>query len=147
MTRKEALAALREDLMTRREAIRMALLGDMSLLNELASQTKGDIVDWALESAQDELSSQLAEVEGRELAMVENALKRMSSGDYGDCEVCETQIPLARLQALPYATLCIQCQRAEEISGGTSGREVDWSRVVDYPSDDSRARSIDINVR
>ncbi|HAN98101.1 MAG TPA: molecular chaperone DnaK [Planctomycetaceae bacterium] len=146
MSRKESLAELHEILKARREAIRMALLGDMSLLNELASQTKGDVVDWALDSAQDELSSQLAEVEGRELAMIDNALKRMSSGEYGECEVCEQPIPLARLQALPYATLCVGCQRAAEISGGSGGRTVDWSRVVDFPSDDSRARDIDINV-
>jgi DnaK suppressor protein len=39
-----------------------------------------------LDSAQDEISSQLAEVESRELANVENALERMRAGQYGVCE-------------------------------------------------------------
>ena len=57
--------------------LRKALAGDLSLLKELRAQTAGDLVDAALDSAQDEISSQLAEVESRELANVENALERM----------------------------------------------------------------------
>lgn len=146
MNRNEAIADLREILTKRREAIRMALTGDTSLLQQLASQTKGDLVDLALDTVEDELSSQLIEVESRELAKIENALKLIAKGEYGVCEVCEIQIPLARLQALPYATLCIQCQRQSEIAGGTYSRTADWSRIVDYSSDDSKARDIDLNV-
>ncbi|MDA1202362.1 MAG: TraR/DksA family transcriptional regulator, partial [Planctomycetota bacterium] len=77
----------------------------------------GDLVDAAYDSAQDEISSQLAEVESRELASIENALERMQEGSYGQCEVCGGRIPVARLQALPYATMCIGCQRELERSG------------------------------
>ena len=66
---------------------------------------------------QDEISSQLAEVESRELASIENALERMKDGKYGQCEVCGGRIPMARLNALPYATVCIDCQRELERSG------------------------------
>ena len=86
MARKDALLSLRETLVTRRDALRMALTGDMSLLNELASQASGDVVDCALDAAHSELGSQLAEVESRELGMIENALKRMKKGEYGVCE-------------------------------------------------------------
>ena len=37
--------------------------------------------------------------------------------DYGLCEVCECKIPMARLNALPYATICITCQREIERTG------------------------------
>lgn len=146
MTRKEALISLREILVNRRDALRMALTGDMSLLDELASQTKGDVVDWALDAAHNELGSQLAEVESRELVMIENALKRLKQGEYGVCEGCEEDIPMARLQALPYATHCIQCQRLSEQNGGRGVADVDWSRVVDMPGDDLRRQDFDINV-
>ena len=146
MARKDALASLRQILLTRREALRMALTGDMSLLNELASQTKGDVVDWALDTVQNELGSQLAEVESRELGMIENALKRMQQGDYGVCEGCDASIPLTRLQALPYTTLCIQCQRLSEQTGGKGGNVADWSKIVDLPGDDVRRQDLDINV-
>lgn len=118
MSRKDSLTGLRQVLIKRRDALRKALAGDLSLLKELRGQTSGDVLDAALDSAQDEISSQLAEVESRELASIENALERMRDGDYGSCEGCNEPIPLARLQALPYATTCIKCQREMEKAGG-----------------------------
>jgi len=120
MARKDALVNLRAILVRRRDALRNALAGDLSLLRELHGETTGDVVDAALDTAQDEISSQLAEVESRELAHIENALARMKAGEYGACEVCSKKIPMARLDALPYATMCIECQREIERSGGMS---------------------------
>jgi DnaK suppressor protein len=131
MARKDAITSMRELLLTRRDALRKALDGDLSLLRKLNGPTSGDVADCALDAAQDELTSQLAEVEARELTNIENALQRMRDGEYGHCEACECEIPLARLQALPYATLCIQCQREAERQGIQSGVPLNWGRVVD----------------
>lgn len=122
MARHEALLNLRAILVRRRDALRSALAGDLSLLKELRSESPGDLVDAAYDSTQDEISSQLAEVESRELANIENALERMKAGKYGLCEVCNGKIPMARLNALPYATMCIECQRELERSGGYAAR-------------------------
>ncbi len=124
MARKDALVNLRVILVKRRDALRTALAGDLSLLKELRSESPGDVIDAAYDSAQDEISSQLAEVESRELANIENALERMKIGKYGQCEVCNGRIPMARLNALPYATMCIDCQRELERSGSGSGSGV-----------------------
>ncbi|MEX2422903.1 MAG: TraR/DksA C4-type zinc finger protein [Acidimicrobiia bacterium] len=43
------------------------------------------------------------------LHKVEHALRRIKSGDYGVCEVCGEAIPVARLEVLPYATMCVTC--------------------------------------
>ncbi len=67
-----------------------------------------------MDTAADEISSQLAEVESRELVRIEEALEKIREGNYGDCEGCDKPIPLARLQAVPYATMCIECQRKTE---------------------------------
>lgn len=45
------------------------------------------------------------------LHKVENALSRIERGGYGQCESCGNDIPTARLDALPYATLCVDCAR------------------------------------
>ena len=127
--------------------LRTALVGDLSLLKELRAQTAGDVVDAALDSAQDEISSQLAEVESRELASIENALQRMRDGQYGVCESCSTSIPMARLNALPYATLCIDCQREAERFGRGAAGDSDWGRVLDSGSgDDVSINDIEIDV-
>jgi DnaK suppressor protein len=147
MPRKDAIVNLRNVLIKRRDALRKALAGDLSLLKELRSQSSADVVDAALDSAQDEISSQLAEVESRELAYIENALEQMRIGNYGHCEHCSANIPMARLQALPYATLCIQCQREAEKSGRGGSSPTDWGRLLDSVSDaDIAINDIELDV-
>ncbi len=116
MSRKEALLKLRQVLVHRRDALRRALEGDLSALTEL-SMASGDLADVALDSAHEEVTSQMAEVESRELIQIEDALQRLNEGGYGNCVECDKQIPLARLQALPYATMCIGCQVEMEKAG------------------------------
>ncbi|MFP6612975.1 MAG: TraR/DksA C4-type zinc finger protein, partial [Pirellulales bacterium] len=106
-----------------------------SSLSELREQASGDVIDAALDSAQDEINSQLAEVESRELANIERALEKMRDGSYGICEECEKKIPMPRLNALPYATTCIECQRAAEQDGVGGAGGADWSRVLDSSAD------------
>ena len=145
MARKDAMIALRQILVRRRDALRQALAGDLSLLKELRQQNSGDVIDAALDAAQDEISSQLAEVESRELTHIETALERMRKGDYGLCEGCGEGIPLARLQALPYATMCIGCQRESEKHGGTSG-SANWNRILDAGVADNEVSAGDLEI-
>ncbi len=146
MARKEAIKALRDVLIRRRDALRKALAGDLSSLKELREQTSSDVIDAALDSAQDEISSQLAEVESRELANIDNALERIREGNYGACEGCAKPIPLARLQALPYAVACIDCQRELEKMGGSINDPADWGRLIDMKSTDNDVAFSDIEL-
>lgn len=45
------------------------------------------------------------------LNKVEHALTRLDAGKFGICEECGQPIPIARLEVLPYATLCVDCAR------------------------------------
>ena len=117
MARKDEILKLRKMLLTRRDALRQALAGDLSALKELRNQSSGDVVDFALDSAQDEINSQLAEVESRELAQIDKALEKMRTGKYGVCEGTGQAIPLTRLKALPYAQYSIEAQREIEKYG------------------------------
>jgi len=135
MGRKDAILNMRQVLLKRRDALRKALAGDLSQLRELNAKTSGDLIDAALDSVQDEISSQLAEVESRELARIENALERMRNGQFGVCEGCGCAIPMARLNALPYATHCIKCQRELERLGEDEDSGSDWSRLPDVHGD------------
>ena len=46
------------------------------------------------------------------LAAIDAALARLDAGTYGSCTSCHQPIPVGRLEALPWAALCIDCQRA-----------------------------------
>lgn len=43
------------------------------------------------------------------LTQVQEALVRIDEGTYGNCAGCGKPIPVARLEALPYASLCVEC--------------------------------------
>lgn len=113
MKRELMMAKLRERLTRRRAALRKTLYEQESLLAVPTDQSLGNAaeaaVDWQVG-----LNSQLAEAESRELAEIEDACERIRSRQYGICQECGRNISLARLKALPYATLCIRCQHERE---------------------------------
>ena len=141
MARKDALLRLHARLVARRDALRKALSGDFDSYRELAAQdVVGDNVDAAVDTANDEISSQLVEIESRELGQIEHALQRIVQGHYGRCEYCGGKIAEARLNALPYTNSCIDCQRENERSGQSYRAGMDpqrWDKIYDKSSDDS----------
>lgn len=58
------------------------------------------------------ISLRLNSLDYRELRLVDEALDRLDSGDYGICLACEEPIPPKRLSALPWARYCIPCQQS-----------------------------------
>jgi len=149
MARKDALLRLHARLVARRDALRKALTGDFESYRELAAQdVVGDNVDAAVDTANDEISSQLVEIESRELGQIEHALSRIVQGVYGRCEYCGGKIAEARLNALPYTNSCIDCQRENERTGQSFHTGIDthrWDKIYDKPSDDSD-RDSEINL-
>ena len=69
------------------------------------------LADTATETYDRELDYTLEENSEHVLAEIEAALKRIEEGRYGTCSSCGKQIPEERLEALSWATLCIDCQR------------------------------------
>ena len=130
MKRKAFIAKMSEVLRRRRESLRASLRQELSDLRSIEHGVV-DSADLANESDSDEISSQLAAVESRELAMIENALLQIRKGKYGACESCGESIASARLQVLPYVTRCIRCQRTSEKRKANHNRIVDWSTVDD----------------
>ncbi|MER3408899.1 MAG: conjugal transfer protein TraR [Thermoleophilia bacterium] len=61
-----------------------------------------------------EIDYTLEENEARVLAAIDAALERIEQGTYGICATCGKPIDAERLQALPYATQCIECKRKDE---------------------------------
>src|SRR5438105_7617887 len=131
MARRDALLRLHKTLLARATALRRVLAGELEdLRNSKARDSIGDSADAAFDSGNEEVASQLAELEARELNQIERAIARMKQGTYGLCEVCQTKIPVARLNALPYSTTCVKCQREMETYPGWSDRRnADWEKV------------------
>jgi len=58
------------------------------------------------------ISLRLNSLDYVQLRLIEEALDRIEAGDYGICLGCEEPIPAKRLQALPWAKFCVECQQA-----------------------------------
>jgi DnaK suppressor protein len=149
MARKEALLRLHARLVARRDALRKALAGDLDSFRKFAANDAavGDQVDAAVDTANDEIASQLVEIESRELGQIERALKRIVEGIYGRCEFCGGKIAEARLNALPYTNSCINCQRENERHGPVGGFADDsrWAKVYDKPLGDDGDNDVNLS--
>lgn len=89
-----------------------------SLVDETGELVSGSAdqhpADTATETVDREIDYTLEEHDERLLAEIDAALERIDDGTYGICVNCGAQIAPERLEAMPWATLCIDCKRKEE---------------------------------
>ena len=102
----EFRARLRE---ARRELLRRVLTTDTELAT-LESHPAGNFDEDAAKEVATTVLSRLEGQEKQELDEVEAALARLETGSFGTCKDCGGPIPLARLQAVPWARYCLTCQ-------------------------------------
>jgi DnaK suppressor protein len=95
---------------------RRRLLEDTSRSAEAGVDDDGDTrqVDGSSETLDREVSLSLEDNADHLLAAIDSALARVEAGTYGNCDRCGEVIGRERLEALPWATKCIECKRLEE---------------------------------
>jgi len=110
----DPFAALRERLLQQRQEILDMYKQDLRAGQESADDGTEDIVDRANNSYNRELMFSLSDSERQMLFQVEDALRRMEQGVYGRCANCGRPISMQRLEAVPWARYCIDCQELSE---------------------------------
>lgn len=145
MARRDALLRLHKTLVERRDELRKRHRGGD--FHDLRSDNFGDAADMAFGTGSEEVNSQLAELESRELVQIETALHKLKNGSYGTCDGCAKKIPVARLNALPFSSTCIECQREMEMYGSLEGRggKSNWEKISDSPLTRDEPREISIS--
>ncbi|HXN55631.1 MAG TPA: TraR/DksA family transcriptional regulator [Myxococcales bacterium] len=96
------------------------------------NRTDGTAVGVADEDAQalsemlQAISSQRNKDQAELVAHIDRALRRLSQapGEFGLCQECEEEIPLKRLQLIPYASLCAECQAKADPRRGTTRKKL-----------------------
>jgi len=106
--------ALRERLQKQRDEILDMYKQDLRAGQESADDGTEDIVDRANNAYNRELMFSLSDAERTTLLQIENALLRMDEGTYGRCSNCGQTINVLRLEAVPWARFCIDCQELAE---------------------------------
>lgn len=131
MRKRDLVRRLKGVLEKRRRSLRQTLHRDIDEIRSGTGIESGDVAEIALDDTFELVSSQLAESESRELAQVEGALERIRRGTYGQCRGCGHDIPVARLEALPYAARCVKCEREAEKNRETSSSGGRYSSLGD----------------
>lgn len=80
----------------------------------VSSSADNHLADTASETYDRELDEGLGVDAGRLLGEIDAALRRIEEGSFGHCVVCGRPIDEERLEAMPYATLCIEDKRKQE---------------------------------
>jgi RNA polymerase-binding protein DksA len=73
-----------------------------------------DMADIASDDIDRKMIEALGAQELKRLKGIDSALTRIEQGKYGLCIKCSKRIPQDRLEAIPYALMCIECKTAEE---------------------------------
>ena len=106
--------ALRERLQTQRQEMLDMYQQDVRAGQESADDGTEDIVDRANNSYNRELMFSLSDSERQLLLQIDDALRRMDDGRYGNCSNCKQPISSRRLEAIPWARFCVDCQELAE---------------------------------
>jgi len=77
-------------------------------------QTSGDYGDMSQQSEQEWLFLNRNKANAKELSLIERALRRIKDGTYGICSRCTQPISPRRLQAVPWAECCVECQEENQ---------------------------------
>ena len=113
MVAQKSLDGLRAELVVERDGLRrqleeLGVSGDGSLSFDEGFADSGQV------AAEQGETRMLAATLTEQLRDVETALAKLDEGSYGRCEECGGAILKARLQAIPYARLCVACARTVE---------------------------------
>lgn len=73
-----------------------------------------DVADMAVESYTKEFCFGKSAADRQILQQIQSALDRIEDNSYGECANCGNEIQPKRLEAVPWALLCIQCQNLQE---------------------------------
>jgi len=110
---------------------RKKLLGQLGYLEKTMTQTQRDaggdlsaysfhMADMGTDAMEREKAFLFASSEGRLLYNVDQALRRLYRSEYGLCQSCGKDIGKARLDAIPFASLCVECQEKQEKETNTA---------------------------
>ena len=118
---KDQLKQFRQLLITERAKLADEIRSITQNASKSPREASGDLsaytvhmADMAADTYERELSMNIVSSEQELLYQIDDALKRLDDGTFGTCQQCSQPILMSRLKAVPYASLCIACQRTKE---------------------------------
>ncbi len=106
---------MRELLLAQKEEIIQTLMSENEDFKEIVEDLDPkDLADIAADDIGRKTLEALGAQDTRRLRQIDSALSRIENGRYGVCVSCGKKIPKERLEAIPYAVMCISCKTSDE---------------------------------
>ena len=114
-TERDFVARMEKSLMEhKREIISNLLTSNEDFKEIVDAMDPKDLADVASDDIDRKMIEAIGSQELKRLRMIDSALTRIQQGKYGQCIKCSKKIPQSRLEALPYALMCVECKTVEE---------------------------------
>ena len=98
----------------KREIIQKLVISNEDFKEIVDAMDPKDLADVASDDIDRKMIEAIGSLELKRLRLIDAALTRIVQGRYGVCIKCGKKIPRERLEAIPYAPMCIECKAAEE---------------------------------
>ena len=98
----------------KREIIQKLLVSNEDFKAIVDAMDPKDLADVASDDIDRKMIEAIGSLELKRLRQIDSALTRIKQGRFGVCIKCGKKIPRERLEAIPYAAMCIECKAADE---------------------------------
>lgn len=111
---KRKIKSYRDRLLARREGLSGQVMQAETYSRERDSEATQDPADMAANAYNKELLFSMSNNDRVLLEMIDEALERTETGEYGECVNCSEPVLEKRLEAVPWARYCLKCQDLQE---------------------------------
>ena len=113
---RSGLRRIKEALLEKRQLLFEQLQAELKEMERPEKRYRADLEEIASDTHDSDSLCQIMDINASQMDQIDAALKKIEESTYGICEDCNEEIPLPRLEALPFATQCIECKRKAELS-------------------------------
>jgi DnaK suppressor protein len=112
--KKDVAEKTRKRLTEKKDELLADLMKNREVSDETVDESAQDMADRATSAYTKEFAYSLSEAEGKILVLIDEALGRLVNGSYGTCVHCGGVVQEKRLEAVPWARHCLDCQELQD---------------------------------
>jgi DnaK suppressor protein len=112
--KKDLTEKVRKRLLAKRDELLADLAKNREISDESVDESAQDMADRATSSYMKEFAYSLSETDRKILLLIEQAIVRLDAGTFGTCVHCAQPVQEKRLDAVPWARHCLDCQELQD---------------------------------
>jgi len=112
--KKDGLEKIRKRLLAKKDELLKDLAKNREVTDETVDESAQDMVDRATSAYTKEFAYSLSEADRRVLILIDQALERLDAATYGTCVHCGQPVQEKRIEAVPWARHCLDCQELQD---------------------------------